>query len=165
MIVIQTERITDQPNAAQASLLSLNNLHARETSFLTPETWKKLLENAFAATCVGGKAAFLIAFDHQATYENFNFVWLRTRLTRFVYVDRVVVSDEHRGEGLGTHLYHDLIARAQNNGLDKLVCEVNVDPPNPGSDTFHQKLGFTEIGQASLPHADKTVRYLVKNLD
>jgi hypothetical protein len=31
-------------------------------------------------------------------------------------------------------------------GLTHLVCEVNLDPPNPVSLNFHTKLGFVEVG-------------------
>ncbi len=165
MIVMQTEKIADQTQAAQTSLLALNNLHARETSYLAPETWSDLLRNASVASCIGGKSAFLIAFDHAATYDNFNFNWFRERLKQFIYIDRVVVGSEHRGQGLAKVLYDDLRAHAEVRGIGSHVCEVNVDPPNPGSDAFHGKMGFVEMGRVALPHVDKTVRYLVKNLD
>jgi hypothetical protein len=42
--------------------------------------------------------------------------------------------------------------------------DVNLNPPNPGSDAFHAKLGFKEVGQAVLYGGAKTVRYMEKPL-
>ncbi len=41
-------------------------------------------------------------------------------------------------------------------------CEVNLEPPNPVSDAFHEALGFTEVGRAAIHDGKKLVRYLVK---
>jgi hypothetical protein len=49
-------------------------------------------------------------------------------------------------------------------GYTRVCCEVNVEPPNPGSDAFHANLGFEEIGRAFVPEREKTVRYLVCGL-
>jgi len=45
-----------------------------------------------------------------------------------------------------------------------VVCEVNLDPPNPVSDAFHATLGFAEVGHQALQGTSKTVRYLSKNI-
>jgi predicted GNAT superfamily acetyltransferase len=42
-------------------------------------------------------------------------------------------------------------------GHDRVVCEVNVDPPNPTSRAFHLRMGFGEVGHATLPGGTKTV--------
>jgi predicted GNAT superfamily acetyltransferase len=43
-----------------------------------------------------------------------------------------------------------------------LLCfEVNIAPPNPISDRFHERFGFSEIGRALLPDRGKTVGYLI----
>lgn len=164
MDVPQIEQIPAQDGAAQAALLELNNAHARETSFLTTAAWCELVGQAFAATCMAEAAALLIAFDQEADYHSPNFAWFRDRLTRFVYVDRIIVSADHRGRGLAGHLYHDLFRRAEAARHDRIVCEVNLVPPNPGSDAFHASMGFVEVGQADLQDRNKTVRYLEKRL-
>ena len=148
----------------QAVLLELNNAHARETSFLTPQKWQAMIANAFAADCVGGTASLLIAFDQDADYYSANFIWFRNRFDKFVYVDRIVVGSEHRGAGLARKLYENLFRRATDSSHDVVVCEVNRVPPNPGSDAFHASMDFIEIGQAVLADGEKTVRYLRKSL-
>ena len=145
-------------------MLALNNAYARETSFLTPAVWRRMVDRAFAATCIGGSAALLITFDQDADYDSPNFEWFCERLPRFVYVDRIVVDPDRRGSGLARRLYDDLFRRVRLAGHDTVVCEVNVDPPNPGSDAFHERMGFAELGRAVLPSNGKTVRYLAKSL-
>lgn len=164
MIDSRIEPIATQDDATRAALLALNNAHARETSFLTPKKWRGLIDGAFAATCVGGGVALLIAFDPDADYDSPNFVWFRERLSRFVYIDRIIVAGTHRGAGLARLMYLDLCRRAQAAGHQRVVCEVNFTPRNRASDAFHAKMGFTEIGCATLPHCNKTVRYLAKPL-
>lgn len=148
----------------EAALLDLNNAHARETSFLALSEWRALTAQAYAATCVGTNGALLLAFSEDAAYDGVNFQWFRSRLDRFVYVDRIVVAPSHRGAGVGRALYDDLFRRMRETGHATVACEVNVEPPNPGSDAFHDRLGFHEIGRAELKDRGKTVRYLVKDL-
>jgi len=156
--------IPTQSPAVQAALLALNNANARETSFLTEEDWRTLIAGSFAATCAAGAAALLIALDQDADYRSVNFKWFQARRWRFVYVDRIVVSGRNRGQGLAARLYRDLFERARAAGHDRIVCEVNLDPPNPGSDAFHARMGFAEVGRAELQPGGKTVRYWEKLL-
>jgi predicted GNAT superfamily acetyltransferase len=79
---------------------------------------------------------------------------------RFVYVDRVVVAAGARGRGWARLLYEDLFVRARHAGHDRVVCEVNLEPPNPASDALHAALGFVEVGRASIHRGSKIVRYL-----
>ena len=156
--------IAAQCGAVQAKLRALNNANARETSFLTEEDWRALVAGSFAATCMVDAMALLIAFDQEADYRSVNFKWFQARRQRFVYVDRVVVSERHRGRRLAACLYRDLFGRARAAGHDRIACEVNLDPPNPGSDAFHGRMGFVEVGRAELKPGAKTVRYYEKLL-
>lgn len=114
--------------------------------------WRSLRSAGFAD-------ALLIAFDQDARYDSLNFLWFRSRYSRFVYVDRIVTAPESRGRGLARALYGRLIQRAIAANHQKIVCEVNVDPPNLGSQALHQSLGFVPVGAARLP-TGKTVTYL-----
>lgn len=160
----EIESIAVLDDLQQARLLGLNNANARETSFLEPEKWAKMICGAFSATRIRDTASLLITFDQDADYDSANFLWFQSRLGRFVYVDRIVVDDAHRGAGVARRLYEDLFVQAAGAGHDCIVCEVNQVPPNPGSDAFHARMGFEEIGQATLAGGDKTVRYLRKFL-
>ena len=103
--------------------------------------------------------ASAMAFDQDAHYDSLNFLWFRSRYARFVYVDRVVTAPEARGRGWARTLYARLIKRAIAANYERIVCEVNVDPPNPGSEALHRSLGFVPVGDARLPTGN-TVVYL-----
>ena len=146
-----------------AAALALNNAHAVELSWLDARRFAELVDRAFAARRIG-RVAFLLAFDQDADYDSPNFLWFRERYPRFVYVDRVVVAPAARGQGHARRLYEDLFDQARRRGHDHVVCEVNLQPPNPASDAFHARLGFAEAGQAVLPGGAKAVRYLRRAL-
>jgi len=152
------------PDGANAPLLHLNNDHATELSFVDAERMAHLVGEAFMAGRIGDADALLLAFDQDADYDSPNFLWFRERFPRFVYVDRVVVAPAMRGRGLARLLYDALFQRAAEADHDRVVCEVNSDPPNPASDAFHAALGFTEVGAAHLAGRGKTVRYLCRAL-
>ena len=146
-----------------AALLALNNTNAAALSWLEPERLAVLLDRSCHARRVR-HVAFLLAFDQDADYDSPNYLWFRRRYRRFVYVDRVVVAVAARGRGHARRLYADLVAQAAAAGHDVLVCEVNFQPPNPGSDAFHAALGFIEVGRAMLDDG-KAVRYLALTLE
>lgn len=146
------------------AMLALNNAHAAETSWLEPGRLAHLVAQAFYARRIGHMESFIITFDQHADYDSPNFLWFRARSARFVYVDRIVTDAAARGRGHAKRLYMDLFDEARRAGHDRVVCEVNSDPPNPGSDAFHAALGFSEVGVASIHGGKKTVRYLAKDL-
>jgi len=150
------------PLEPSPALLALNNAHAVELSWLEPQRFGALVAMAFWAKQVGENDAFLIAMDQDAAYDSPNFLWLRARYERFVYVDRVVVADHARGRGLAQRLYAELFADAAKAGHERVLCEVNSAPPNLASDRFHLAQGFSEIGSAKIYAGEKTVRYLMR---
>lgn len=145
------------------ALLALNNSSAAELSHLSAEKAHHLVRHAFMARAIGTDA-LLLALDQDAPYDNPNFQWFKERFDRFVYIDRVVVAEKHRGRGWAKLLYESLFARARERGQTRITCEVNLDPPNPRSDAFHAALGFEPMGHAILPGAGKTVRYFCKEV-
>ncbi len=151
-------------NPLAKSLLALNNAHAQELSWLEPARLEHLVAQAFLARRIGNLDAFLLAFDQDADYDSPNFLWFRARYPRFVYVDRIVVAASARGRGCARRLYRDLFEQAERPSHERVVCEVNISPPNPASDAFHAALGFAEVGSASVHEGSKTVRYLSRAL-
>jgi len=150
--------------ADQAKVLALNNQFSVETSLLEAPKLAAMVKEAFLATRIGDVDAFLIVFDQHARYDSPNFVWFRDRFADFVYVDRIVTGPQARGKGYARALYGDLFTKAVAAGHRRVVCEVNLDPPNPVSDAFHATLGFAEVGHQALQGTSKTVRYLSKNI-
>jgi uncharacterized protein len=145
------------------ALLKLNNAFSGETSELTLAKLQHMILASFMASAIGRDDALLIAFDQDAIYDSPNFLWFKQRLTHFVYVDRIIVAAHARSRGLARSLYQTLFTACRLTGHTYVVCEVNIDPPNPASDAFHARLGFTEMGRAALANG-KTVRYLAHAL-
>ncbi|MEM9146672.1 MAG: GNAT family N-acetyltransferase [Pseudomonadota bacterium] len=150
--------MSDLSAPVRDDLLALNNAHAVETSELTAAEWDSMQAEAFAALAIGN-AGFVLAFDQTAQYSSTNFQWFQNRFERFVYVDRIVVSAQSRGQGVARMLYQALFALARDAAHPRVVCEVNQTPPNPGSDAFHAALGFRPLETRALSPT-KTVQYL-----
>jgi predicted GNAT superfamily acetyltransferase len=153
----------DRVPGLRDGLLALNNRSAAETSWLEPARFEHLVAEAFAALHVPQAQALLLTFDQNADYDSPNFLWFRDRLERFVYIDRIIVDQQARGQGLARQLYEQLFDLARERGHSLVACEVNSMPPNPGSDAFHAALGFAEAGSAALSE-EKSVRYLTRRL-
>ena len=136
-------------------LLALNNAAVPAVNELDASTLAALVEHShLAITVVHDDATdialgFAILFVVGADYESENYRWFSARSTDFLYVDRIVVADGSRGQGLGQVLYDAIFGAARRDRLAEVLCEVNLEPPNPGSLAFHDRLGFTEVGQLS----------------
>ena len=141
------------------AVLALNNANAAETSMLDLAELNDLVEQACYARGIGeGHDGFLIAVDQNAVYHSPNYQWFRKRHERFLYIDRIVISEAARGQGLARQLYEDLFETGRRLAHRLVGCEVNFDPPNPVSDAFHVALGFQAVGKAT-DAGGKTVRY------
>jgi predicted GNAT superfamily acetyltransferase len=147
------------------ALLVLSNAHEKEIGAFTKPALEELIALSFRTRMTESRDAFLIALAGRAPEVAPNYRWFAARFDRFVYIDRVVVAERARKRGLGKLLYCDLMEAARSAGHTRVCCEVNVEPPNPGSDAFHARLEFEEIGRAFLPDRGKMVRYLTRALD
>jgi predicted GNAT superfamily acetyltransferase len=147
-----------------ATLLALNNAHAEELSYQTPEAFRDLLSRASHVRAEPRGLALLVAFNERCSYDNPNFNWLRARFPQFNYIDRVVVHESARGLGHARTLYAGLEKHTLAERRQRLVCEINLIPPNPNSDAFHLALGFIPAGEQVLAGKSKTVRYWVKEI-
>ncbi len=163
--VKKAHAIDERGSLDKAAVLSLNNAHAKETSTLDSASLADMLGMSFYARGIDrGGTAFLIALDQNAPYRSPNFSWFKESRESFVYIDRIIVAASARGQGIARLLYDDLFVVAQQAGQDRVVCEVNIEPPNPISEAFHLAMGFEEVGQASIHGGTKTVRYFEKTI-
>lgn len=101
-----------------------------------------LVEDVTVATVDGGAGASRVV--GVATYGDF-----RDSVQREGYrftVEHTVHVDEHvRGRGVGRALMEALVTRAQASGLHAMVGAI--DGENHESITFHERLGFVEVGR------------------
>ena len=140
-------------------ILALSALHEEETSPLDRTKLSAMLAEAFHHATLGdGSLGYLIAFDQDADYDSVNFRWFQSGFDRFVYVDRIVVAASQRGKGVARSFYADLFDAARKAGHSRIVAEININPPNPGSMDFHAKMGFVELDKVTLSPG-KTVSY------
>jgi predicted GNAT superfamily acetyltransferase len=147
-------------------VLALNQAHAVETSSLDTASYGRLLMAAGFAVALGERSrpdAFIIAFSEVSRHPNDNLAWFRSRHARFYYVDRVIVAPHARGRGLARRLYGALFDLARSEGRPLVGCEINVTPPNPGSDALHEALGFIELERRDTAPG-KVIRYMRKML-
>ncbi|QIG91935.1 MULTISPECIES: GNAT family N-acetyltransferase [unclassified Bradyrhizobium] len=152
-------------HSGREELLRLNNASASETSLLTAARFEQLIDAATIALFVPPAAAMLLAFEHGDNYDGTHFGWFRGRMDQFLYVDRIVVGAAWRRHGLARKLYREVFRQAAHRGHRRVVCEVNLQPPNPISDALHHSLGFEEVGRTTIDGGAKTVRYLCARLE
>lgn len=111
----------------------------------------------------GHIAGFLIALQDGTPHASSNFQWFRAHCEHFVYIDRVVVGDLHRGHGLGRLFYADVQSYAELRS-PKLACEVFLEPRDDVAVLFHGTFGFHEAGQQVMAESGRRVSLLLKDL-
>jgi uncharacterized protein len=102
-------------------------------------------------------AGFLMCFGEGCEYDSPNYRWFAERYARFLYIDRVVVSQHFHGQGVGKRLYQEMLQRARFLDITQVCCEYDLDPPNPVSAGFHHDFGFREVGQQTAGAGKKIV--------
>ncbi len=129
-------------------ILTLNNEAVPAVPVATGPELTLLLEECtfgFAAMADDELLGFVIGFGPGLDYASPNYRYFENRGIDHLYVDRIVVAENARGMRVGQTLYNRVVDLAVEQGRDEVTCEVNVDPPNPGSLAFHSRLGFTEV--------------------
>ncbi|MGH8183732.1 MAG: GNAT family N-acetyltransferase [Rhodanobacteraceae bacterium] len=112
----------------------------------------------------GHLAGFLVALRDSTPHASSNFQWFRGHCEQFVYIDRVVIGDLHRGHGLGRTFYADVQSFAEVRSPN-LACEVFLEPRDDVAVLFHGVFGFHEAGQQVMPESGRRVSLLLKGLD
>lgn len=105
----------------------------------------------------GELAGFVIGMLPGADYDSENYRFFESRGVDSLYLDRIVVDEARRGQKIGQLFYDAVFDLAREQGRAEVTCEVNLDPPNPGSLRFHQRLGFRQIGEQQTKGGSVTV--------
>ena len=114
-------------------------------------------------TAEGMIAGFLLTLGPDAAYASKNYHWFDERYENYVYVDRIAIAPQMRGNGLGAALYKHAFRHYAGTAL-LIGCEVNTAPPNPGSMRFHTRAGFMPVGEQTFTD-DYAASYLARRLN
>jgi predicted GNAT superfamily acetyltransferase len=154
-VIVRDAVASDHPR-----IVALNAAEVAQTSAMDLARLRELAAMACGLTVAevdGRVVGFLLAMDHAAAYDNDNFRWFADRYPAFIYVDRIVVDANAAGMGIGRALYRDLFAHAVACDAGRVVCEYNIEPPNPASSAFHDRFGFVEVGRQRVAARTKLV--------
>ena len=148
------------------AVLALNNAAAPAVNELTSSDleWFEEVSHLFLVSerKVGEKTqitGFLIGLTGPGVnYQSINYNWFTCKYENFLYVDRVVVGESSWGQGNGRRFYEALAASGSNQPV--MCAEVNIKPRNERSLIFHEKFGFTPVGEQDTEGGSKRVQLL-----
>ncbi|HEX5427019.1 MAG TPA: GNAT family N-acetyltransferase [Pedococcus sp.] len=147
--MIEPDVLRPMVEADLSTVLALNHAHVELLSPMDEARLRRLIGWACRSDvieCDGLVAGFVLVFAPGTAYDSPNYRWFTARYgERFHYLDRVVVDDRFRRRGLATAAYEVIEAGAADR--ERLVLEVNVDPPNQASLAFHEARGYQEVGR------------------
>lgn len=158
--------IRDIANSDLDAVLGLNQSEVPHVGSVGPDQmrWYAAHANYFrVASMTDRLAAYLVGFRPGSSYASPNYRWFCERYGDFAYVDRIVVAEFARRNGLASTLYDDFAASLPAS-VPIMTCEVNIVPPNESSMNFHRRLGFEQVGSLASEDASKEVAMLVKTL-
>ena len=113
----------------------------------------------------GEVAAFILAFRDRCEYWSDNYKWFQDNCSNFIYIDRIVIDESFRRQGLAQKLYEHVFEHAKSEGCDLVCAEIDIEPEyNHSSMNFHKKMGFKEIGKR-LSKKTITVSLQIRELD
>ena len=111
---------------------------------------RRWASRADVIVCDGQTAGFVLVFGPGTAYDSENYRWFSERYgTQFDYLDRIVIDDRFRRRGLASAVYDAVEESAL--PRERLVLEVNIDPPNQPSLEFHRLRGYREVTQLGEP--------------
>lgn len=147
-----------------ASIVDINNsgypavplVHAEEIDALMRLSCMALIAEDDEGIALG----FVMAMDPGQDYDSENYVFFESRFTNHLYIDRIVLTEAARGLGVGSELYERVFQRAKDDGRERVTCEVNLEPPNPGSLRFHRRWGFEDVDTQSTKGGQVVVQLL-----
>jgi predicted GNAT superfamily acetyltransferase len=147
-------------------LVDLNNAAVPKVDTVTAESLLHRVRNARLArvACDGDEVlGMVLCFLPGADYGSLNYGWFCENYDDFLYIDRIFVAEQARGQGIGEAFYRDIEVLSPSITI-RLACEVNELPPNPGSLRFHKRIGFSEAGKRDYDGGAKRVVFLTKEL-
>jgi predicted GNAT superfamily acetyltransferase len=144
-----------------AFVLELNLRHEDVTAPMDDTRLLEILawsDRAVVIDVDGTAAGFVFTFAPRTPYDSASYLELCKLFDEFTYLDRIVIDRAFQRRGLGNAVYDELEAGA----APRMVLEVNIEPPNEPSLTFHRARGYA--GVAEFGPADHRVLQMSKEL-
>jgi predicted GNAT superfamily acetyltransferase len=93
----------------------------------------------------GAVAGFVFTFGPGSAYDGANYRAFSARYgVDFYYLDRIVIADGFRRQGLAGRVYDEIERIAA--PYSRLTLDVTTVPVNEASLAFHHRRGFVEVG-------------------
>ena len=125
--------------------------------FLNRKLYFKIAQNSHGAI-----SGFLLVLPSGLEYKSLNYKWFSGKYVNFAYIDRIVIMDEFKENGIGKSLYLDLEKNIR--GYELIACEFNIEPPNPISKKFHESLNYENVGYQFTENETKKVSLMIKRI-
>lgn len=156
----------------ETDLSRLHEINAASTPGVSEETIEELEKIISLSSCLvaANRANDPIGFitlipPGTLAYQSQNLRWFEGWISEnpqnLIYVDRIALAPEARGQRLGDQLYVAAFERFSE--CDAIGCEVNTLPDNPKSHRFHARMGFDRVGEQTFA-PEKAVAYYVRKL-
>jgi len=146
-----TDRMTvrDIESADLDDIVEINQNALEGVGSLDTEALSLLVKQADQAIVLdddGDIAGFVITLPTGASYDSSRYRWFEEHLDDYVYLDRIVVAESHRRQGVASRLYDEVEG--------DLPVALEIYDFNDVSLAFHTGRGFEQVGE--LEHAGKT---------
>jgi len=135
------------PAVGEETIEFLAGLHAMSSISLVAE-----VDNVVVGFCM--------VLSPHTTYRSPNYLYFCERYDDFIYLDRVAVTSDCQGAGVGAALYRKVEQLAE---ASLFALEVNTKPRNEGSLRFHEREGFTLLEEVET-RPGKMVGFMIKKL-
>jgi predicted GNAT superfamily acetyltransferase len=149
------------------ALLEFNNAAVPDIGELTISKAQWLVDHAALpglATLDGRPAGMVVVLSDTAGYDSDFYRWFTERYDNFLYIDRIIVANWARGQGVAKHLYQTIEQAAQDKKM-AVVADVYSEPPNVASLHLHLTRGFQSIGAQYFPDRNKTAAKFMKYVE
>tara|TARA_B100000902_G_C27275813_1_gene898794 strand:+ start:1360 stop:1875 length:516 start_codon:yes stop_codon:yes gene_type:complete len=147
---------------------SINNQSFPAVPEISKRELRSLIEmSSFRAAAVDQEnvlVGFALALESGAPYQSENYEFFERRGIKHLYVDRIVFLESSQNRGLGSAMYERIFKFAKDQKIFEVTCEVNLEPPNPGSLRFHRRMGFEEVAVQSTKQGKVIVQLLKASL-
>jgi uncharacterized protein len=161
-LVLRSAQVSDIP-----AIMTINEAGRPNVSPLDTTVIEELFTSApyfVVAELDSVVVGYMIGYTADHAYDGEEFAWFKGKFPQFLYIDQIALAAEARHQGIGGQLYHHATDFALTQNIPSLVCEVNLNPPNPNSLKFHTRIGFHELGILDVSDG-RTVSLLQKRID